>query len=286
MPIAADYPFLDIVWTMIIFFTWVVWVWMMILILSDVFRRRDISGWRKASWVVLLIVLPFIGVLAYLIAQHDAMAERAHAGSAGRQGRARTATSRRPPPRRAGGRDRQGHPPAGRGRHQPDRVRGDQGQGTRLRDKGGSRCPTHARPRPSGNEHEVGALRRVFDETGGGWILFAGIMLMLVGVLECDLRDRGDRRLELLHPDTSTSSATSTPGAGDADPRRGADARGLLDLGRQPVRPLVRHRRGRAERDRRAVSIPAYPFWSLAIFAVDILIIYGLSAYGGQHRPL
>jgi hypothetical protein len=76
MPIAADYPFLDIVWTMIIFFTWVVWVWMMILILSDVFRRRDISGWRKAGWVVLLIVLPFIGVLAYLIAQHDAMAER------------------------------------------------------------------------------------------------------------------------------------------------------------------------------------------------------------------
>ena len=67
MPIAADYPFLDIVWTMIIFFTWVVWVWMMILILSDVFRRRDISGWRKASWVVLLLVLPFIGVLAYLI---------------------------------------------------------------------------------------------------------------------------------------------------------------------------------------------------------------------------
>jgi hypothetical protein len=76
MPIAADYPFLDIVLTMIIFFTWVVWVWMMILILSDVFRRHDISGWRKAIWVVLLIVLPFIGVLAYLIVEHDAMAER------------------------------------------------------------------------------------------------------------------------------------------------------------------------------------------------------------------
>ena len=76
MPIAADYPFLDIVWTMIIFFTWVVWIWMMILILSDVFRRRDISGWRKAGWIVLLIVLPFVGVLAYLITQHDAMAER------------------------------------------------------------------------------------------------------------------------------------------------------------------------------------------------------------------
>ena len=76
MVIAADYPFLDIVLTMIIFFAWVIWIWMMIMILSDVFGRRDISGWRKATWIVFLIVLPFVGVLAYLIAQHDGMAER------------------------------------------------------------------------------------------------------------------------------------------------------------------------------------------------------------------
>jgi general stress protein CsbA len=76
MVIAADYPFLDIVFTMIIFFAWVVWIWMMILILSDVFRRRDISGWGKAAWIVFLIILPFVGVLTYLIAQHDAMTER------------------------------------------------------------------------------------------------------------------------------------------------------------------------------------------------------------------
>ncbi|HEX5900128.1 MAG TPA: SHOCT domain-containing protein [Solirubrobacteraceae bacterium] len=76
MVIAADYPFLDIVLTMIIFFAWVVWIWMMIMILSDVFRRRDISGWAKATWIVFLIVLPFVGVLVYLIAQHDGMAER------------------------------------------------------------------------------------------------------------------------------------------------------------------------------------------------------------------
>ena len=76
MVIAADYPFLDIVFTMLIFFTWVVWIWMMIMILSDVFRRHDISGWGKAAWVVFLIVLPFIGVLVYLVAQHDGMAER------------------------------------------------------------------------------------------------------------------------------------------------------------------------------------------------------------------
>jgi hypothetical protein len=76
MPIAADYPFLDLLFTMIIFFAWVVWIWMMIMILSDVFRRRDISGWPKAGWIVFLIVLPFVGVLAYLIAQHDGMAGR------------------------------------------------------------------------------------------------------------------------------------------------------------------------------------------------------------------
>ena len=76
MVIAADYPFLDIVFTMIIFFAWVVWIWMMIMILSDVFRRRDISGWGKAAWIVVLIVLPFIGVLAYLIGQHAGMADR------------------------------------------------------------------------------------------------------------------------------------------------------------------------------------------------------------------
>ena len=77
MPIAADYPFLDVLWTMIIFFTWVVWIWIMVVILTDVFRRRDVSGWSKALWVIFLIVLPFLGALVYLIAQHDGMAERA-----------------------------------------------------------------------------------------------------------------------------------------------------------------------------------------------------------------
>ena len=76
MVIAADYPFLDVLWTMIIFFAWVVWIWMMIVILTDVFRRRDIGGWAKAGWCVFMIVLPFIGVLTYLISQHEAMAER------------------------------------------------------------------------------------------------------------------------------------------------------------------------------------------------------------------
>jgi len=76
MWIAADYPFLDVFWTMIIFFCWVIWIWMMIVILTDIFRRHDIGGWHKAAWIVFLIVLPFLGVLVYLIAQSKGMAER------------------------------------------------------------------------------------------------------------------------------------------------------------------------------------------------------------------
>ena len=76
MVIAADYPFLDILWSMIIFFVWVVWIWIMVIILTDVFRRRDLSGWGKAGWTVFLIVLPFLGVFIYLISQGDKMADR------------------------------------------------------------------------------------------------------------------------------------------------------------------------------------------------------------------
>jgi uncharacterized membrane protein YcjF (UPF0283 family) len=76
MLIAADYPFLDILWTMIIFFAWVIWIWIVITVLLDVFRRHDIGGWTKAAWTVFVIVLPFLGVLIYLIAQHDGMRER------------------------------------------------------------------------------------------------------------------------------------------------------------------------------------------------------------------
>ena len=76
MVIAADYPFLDVLWTMILFFCWVAWIWIVITVFSDLFRRHDISGWGKAAWVVFVIVLPFLGVLVYLIAQHDGMRER------------------------------------------------------------------------------------------------------------------------------------------------------------------------------------------------------------------
>ena len=77
LPIAADYPFIDVFWSMIIFFFWVIWIWIVITVLVDVFRRHDIGGWTKAAWVIFVVILPWLGVLIYLIAQHDGMRERA-----------------------------------------------------------------------------------------------------------------------------------------------------------------------------------------------------------------
>jgi Phospholipase_D-nuclease N-terminal/Short C-terminal domain len=76
MPIAADYPFIDVFWTMLVFFAWVIWFWLLITVFSDLFRRHDVSGWGKAAWCVFVIVLPFLGVFVYLIAQGKHMAER------------------------------------------------------------------------------------------------------------------------------------------------------------------------------------------------------------------
>jgi len=76
MLIAADYPFLDVLWSMVIFFALFTWIWIAITVIADVLRRHDIGGFAKAAWVVFVIVLPWLGVLIYLIAQHDGMRER------------------------------------------------------------------------------------------------------------------------------------------------------------------------------------------------------------------
>jgi threonine/homoserine/homoserine lactone efflux protein len=67
--LAADYPFLDVMWTMFIFFAWVIFIYLLILVLADNFRRHDHSGWAKAAWTVFVIFLPLIGVLIYMIAR-------------------------------------------------------------------------------------------------------------------------------------------------------------------------------------------------------------------------
>jgi hypothetical protein len=67
MMMATTYPFLSIFWTMMIFVFWVIWIWLVITVLADVFRRKDLSGWAKAGWTVFVIVLPFLGVLIYMV---------------------------------------------------------------------------------------------------------------------------------------------------------------------------------------------------------------------------
>ena len=74
--LASNYPFLDVVWTMFIFFGWIIWFWLLFTVFGDVFRRNDLSGWGKTGWIVFTIVLPFLGVFIYLITQSSGMTER------------------------------------------------------------------------------------------------------------------------------------------------------------------------------------------------------------------
>ena len=77
MFVAADYPFLDVFWTMLVFFFWVIWIWILITVLIDLFRRHDLGGWGKAAWALFVIVLPYLGVFVYLIASGGKMQHRA-----------------------------------------------------------------------------------------------------------------------------------------------------------------------------------------------------------------
>ena len=74
--VGTSYPFADVMWTMLVFFVWVLWFWLLFTVFADVFRRHDLSGWGKTAWVVFVIILPFLGVFVYLIAESKGMAER------------------------------------------------------------------------------------------------------------------------------------------------------------------------------------------------------------------
>ncbi len=79
--LVADFTFFDFFWSMLVFFLWIMWFWLLFTIWTDIFRRDDISGFSKAIWLVFTIVLPFLGAFIYLITQDDGMAKRgaAHA---------------------------------------------------------------------------------------------------------------------------------------------------------------------------------------------------------------
>jgi hypothetical protein len=74
--LASNYPFLDVMWTMVVFFVWIAWFMLLFRIIGDIFRRRDIGGGSKALWMIFVILLPFLGVFVYLIAQNDGMTQR------------------------------------------------------------------------------------------------------------------------------------------------------------------------------------------------------------------
>ena len=76
MVLAADYPLLDAFWTILFFFFWVIWFWLLITVFADIFRRHDMTGWVKTLWIIFVIVLPYLGVFIYLISQGRNMAER------------------------------------------------------------------------------------------------------------------------------------------------------------------------------------------------------------------
>lgn len=88
MMLAADYPFLDVLWTMLIFFLWVCWFMLLFHVIGDVFRRRDVGGGTKTLWLLFVLFVPFLGTFVYLIANSQGIAERnaaqmAAAGSSG-----------------------------------------------------------------------------------------------------------------------------------------------------------------------------------------------------------
>ena len=74
--IGSDYPFLDVMWTMLVFFAWVIWFFLLFRVFGDIFRRHDLSGWGKVGWTIVVIILPFIGVFAYMLMNSTGIAER------------------------------------------------------------------------------------------------------------------------------------------------------------------------------------------------------------------
>jgi hypothetical protein len=81
----ADYSLADLFWSMLWFFLFVIWIWLLITVFVDIFRDHELSGWAKALWVIFIIVLPFLGILVYLIARGNQMTERNVARAADQQ---------------------------------------------------------------------------------------------------------------------------------------------------------------------------------------------------------
>jgi hypothetical protein len=73
---ATSYPFLEVFWTILIFFAFVFWIMILFQVFADIFRRADLSGWGKVLWLIAIIVLPYLGAFIYLITQHEGIVQR------------------------------------------------------------------------------------------------------------------------------------------------------------------------------------------------------------------
>jgi hypothetical protein len=74
--LASSTPVLTAFWYMLVFFAFVIWIWLLITVFADLFRRHDTSGFAKALWIIFIIIAPYLGVLIYIIAEHQGMADR------------------------------------------------------------------------------------------------------------------------------------------------------------------------------------------------------------------
>ena len=83
--LASSYPVLDAFLTMLYFFLFIIWIWLLIWVFMDIFRSHDLSGWAKALWVIFILILPFLGVFVYLIARGGKMQQRAAEQAADQQ---------------------------------------------------------------------------------------------------------------------------------------------------------------------------------------------------------
>jgi len=83
--VLAAYSFGDVMYSMLVFFLWILWFWLLFMVFGDLFSRHDVGGWAKAAWTIFVIILPFLGVFIYLIAEGRSMGERAAARAQSQQ---------------------------------------------------------------------------------------------------------------------------------------------------------------------------------------------------------
>lgn len=73
---AYDYPVLGVFWSILVFFLWIMWFFLLFRVIADIFRSDDLGGWAKAAWLIFVLLVPFLGVFVYVIARGDDMGQR------------------------------------------------------------------------------------------------------------------------------------------------------------------------------------------------------------------